>query len=140
MSQSVCVCVFVSVSVCLSVCVCFSVCVCVCVCVSVCQCLCLSVCVSVCVGRVYWSDLSTHKISVSECLSSSSTCTTEDLITDLVDTVDGIAVDTVNQVLYWTDAGRRLIEAVKVPSGPRTVVVWNNLDRPRAITVQSHYG
>ena len=66
-------------------------------------------------------------------------CSTEDVITDLIDTVDAVAVDTVNQLLYWTDTGRRLIEAVKIPSGPRTVIVWNDLDRPRAITVQSDY-
>ena len=61
-------------------------------------------------------------------------------MTDLIDTVDGIAVDTVNHVLYWTDAGRHLIEAMKIPSGPRTVVVWNDLDKPRSITVYSDYG
>ena len=89
-----------------------------------------------CVGHVYWSDISRHKITRSQCLTSS-TSDTKDLVTDLIDTVDGLAVDPVSQVLYWTDAGRQLIEAMKIPSGPRTVVVWDDLDNPRAIAV--HY-
>ena len=97
--------------------------------------MCLYICM--CPGDVFWSDVSARKIFLSQCLNSSSVCTSEPLVSDLIDTVDGIAVDPVNQILYWTDAGRRLIEAIKIPAGPRTVLVWNDLDSPRAIAV--HY-
>jgi len=88
---------------------------------------------------VYWSDIGRHKISYGQCLRGSS-CDAKDLVADLIDTVDGIAVDHANQVLYWTDAGRQLIEVMKIPSGPRSVIVWNNLDSPRAIAVHSDSG
>jgi len=96
---------------------------------------CLSVCLSV--GDVYWSDSKRHSISHSHCLKSSPRCVSEDIVTDLVHTVEGVAIDGLSQVLYWTDAGRRLIEAMKLPSGPRTVLVWQDVDSPRGITV--HY-
>ena len=86
---------------------------------------------------MYWSDIGRHTISRSRCVAGLRCDSEEDLVTDLLDTVDGLAVDAVTQVIYWTDAGRRLIEAMKLPAGPRTVLVWQELDSPRAIAL--HY-
>ena len=86
---------------------------------------------------MYWSDIGRHTISRSRCVAGLRCDSEKDLITDLLDTVDGLAVDELTQVIYWTDAGRRLIEAMKLPAGPRTVLVWEELDSPRAIAL--HY-
>ena len=94
--------------------------------------------VTLCVGDVYWSDVGRQTISRSHCVPGLS-ChhSDEDLVTDLLDTVDGLALDPLSDVIYWTDAGRRLIEAMMLPAGPRTVLVWHQLDSPRAIAL--HY-
>jgi len=88
-------------------------------------------------GYVYWSDVGRQTISRSRCVPGLTCDSEEQLVTDLLDTVDGLAVDEVSQVIYWTDAGRQLIEAMTLPAGPRTVLVWNQLDSPRAIAL--HY-
>ena len=89
---------------------------------------------------MYWSDTERQAISRRRCvpgLGCDPRSGTEDLVTDQVGTVDGLAVDPLSQVLYWTDAERRRIEAMKLPDGPRAVLVWDELDRPRAIAL--HY-
>ena len=89
---------------------------------------------------MFWSDVGTHKLSYCQCLwtESQGRCgEVVDLVSDLgADSeVDGLAMDPVNQRLYWTDAGRRRIEAMRIPAGPRTVLVQQDLDSPRAMTL-----
>ncbi len=47
----------------------------------------------------------------------------------------GLAVDWVTQKLYWTDAGLDRIEVANMDGTLRTLLVWENLDRPRDIIV-----
>ena len=47
----------------------------------------------------------------------------------------GLAVDWVTNKLYWTDAGTDRIEVSNLDGTMRTVVIWENLDRPRDIIV-----
>ena len=89
---------------------------------------------------MYWSDQSLKRISRSQCLTEGTSCQSEPIVTHLVDTVSSLAVDTVTQLLYWVDSGRRRIELMKIPAGPRTVLVWRDLDSPRAITLHHDSG
>lgn len=47
----------------------------------------------------------------------------------------GLAIDWVTNKLYWTDAGTDRIEVSNADGSMRTVLIWENLDRPRDIVV-----
>lgn len=64
-------------------------------------------------------------------------CVVENLIASGLDTVDGLAIDVIGQTLYWTDSSRNHIEVLSLTKHIRTVLVWENLDSPRAIAL--HY-
>lgn len=48
----------------------------------------------------------------------------------------GLAIDWVTNKLYWTDAGTDRIEVANTDGSMRTVLIWENLDRPRDIVVE----
>ncbi|KTG33418.1 hypothetical protein cypCar_00008936, partial [Cyprinus carpio] len=47
----------------------------------------------------------------------------------------GLAIDWLTHKLYWTDAGTDRIEVSNTDGSMRTVLIWENLDRPRDIVV-----
>ncbi len=47
----------------------------------------------------------------------------------------GLAVDWVSKKLYWTDAGTDRIEVSNLDGTMRTVLIWNELEKPRDIIV-----
>jgi hypothetical protein len=83
---------------------------------------------------IYWSDISGDTIQ-SSCLNGS--CAVQNVIDDGLDTVDGIAVDVVGRLLYWTDAVKNHIEVMSLTRNIRSVLIWNDLDSPRGIAL--HY-
>ena len=42
--------------------------------------------------------------------------------------------------IYWTDAGRNSIEVAELDGRNRKVLVWTELESPRAIAVHYHHG
>ena len=48
---------------------------------------------------------------------------------------DGIAVDPISRNLYWTDTGMNRIEVSHLDGTSRRVLISDNLDEPRAITL-----
>uniref|UniRef100_A0A3Q3ETX7 Low density lipoprotein receptor-related protein 4 n=1 Tax=Labrus bergylta TaxID=56723 RepID=A0A3Q3ETX7_9LABR len=50
-------------------------------------------------------------------------------------TTDGLAVDAVGRKIYWTDTGTNRIEVANMDGSMRKVLVWQNLDSPRAIAL-----
>lgn len=48
----------------------------------------------------------------------------------------GLAIDWATNKLYWTDAGTDRIEVANTDGSMRTVLLWENLDRPRDIVVE----
>ena len=55
-------------------------------------------------------------------------------------TTDGLAVDAVSRKIYWTDTGTNRIEAANLDGSMRKVLVWQNLDSPRAIALYHEMG
>jgi hypothetical protein len=56
---------------------------------------------------------------------------------------EGLACDWVNDKIYWTDSETKRIEVSSMPGQPhfhRTVLVWDDLDLPRAIAVAPQDG
>lgn len=55
-------------------------------------------------------------------------------------TTDGLAVDAIGRKLYWTDTGTNRIEVGNLDGSMRKVLVWQNLDSPRAIALYHEMG
>jgi len=55
-------------------------------------------------------------------------------------TTDGLAVDSVGRKIYWTDTGTNRIEVANLNGSMRKVLVWQNLDSPRAIALFHEMG
>lgn len=47
----------------------------------------------------------------------------------------GLAFDWYTNKLYWTDAGTNRIEVANADGSMRTLLVWENIDKPRDIVV-----
>ena len=61
----------------------------------------------------------------------------EAVVRDGLHTPDGLAVDSVGRKLYWTDDGHNRIEVSNLDGSMRSVLIWKDLDKPRAIAL--HY-
>ena len=61
----------------------------------------------------------------------------EDIISNGLDTPDGMAIDSIGRKIYWTDTGLNRIEMANLDGSMRKVLVWERLDKPRAISL--HY-
>lgn len=48
---------------------------------------------------------------------------------------DGIAIDWINEVIFWTDTGSNKIEQAKLDGADQFTILSDNLDEPRDITV-----
>lgn len=55
-------------------------------------------------------------------------------------TTDGLAVDARGRKIYWTDTGTNRIEVANLDGSMRKVLVWQNLDSPRAIALYHEMG
>uniref|UniRef100_A0A452UFD1 Low-density lipoprotein receptor-related protein 4 n=1 Tax=Ursus maritimus TaxID=29073 RepID=A0A452UFD1_URSMA len=87
-------------------------------------------------GKVYWSDSTLHSISRANLDGSQH----EDIITTGLQTTDGLAVDAIGRKVYWTDTGTNRIEVGNLDGSMRKVLVWQNLDSPRAIVLYHEMG
>uniref|UniRef100_A0A8C1TDN1 Low density lipoprotein receptor-related protein 4 n=1 Tax=Cyprinus carpio TaxID=7962 RepID=A0A8C1TDN1_CYPCA len=84
-------------------------------------------------GKVYWSDSTLKKISRANINGTEH----EDIISTGLMTTDGLAVDSVGRKIYWTDTGTNRIEVANLNGSMRKVLVWQNLDSPRAIRIEA---
>uniref|UniRef100_A0A4W3JHK9 Low density lipoprotein receptor-related protein 4 n=1 Tax=Callorhinchus milii TaxID=7868 RepID=A0A4W3JHK9_CALMI len=55
-------------------------------------------------------------------------------------TTDGLAVDAIGRKIYWTDTGTNRIEVANLDGTMRKVLIWQNLDSPRAIALHHDRG
>ena len=55
-------------------------------------------------------------------------------------TTDGLAVDAIGRKIYWTDTGTNRIEVANLDGSMRRVLIWQNLDSPRAIALYNEKG
>ncbi|EEC19315.1 lipophorin receptor, putative [Ixodes scapularis] len=83
--------------------------------------------------EIYYADADRHVVQ---------SCDTEgrhvrDVISFGLDTLGGLAVDSVGRKLYWSDSDRSLIEVSELDGRNRHVLFWKDVDSPRAIAL--HY-
>ena len=64
----------------------------------------------------------------------------ENVIIHGLNTPDGLAIDVTGRKLYWTDTGSGRIEVSDLDGGNRKVLIWQDLDNPRAIALHDSHG
>ena len=52
----------------------------------------------------------------------------------------GIAVDWTTDKLFWTDSGTSRIEVANLDGSMRKVLIWDDLEKPRAIVTHPGQG
>nr|XP_018667004.1 low-density lipoprotein receptor-related protein 4 isoform X1 [Ciona intestinalis] len=86
-------------------------------------------------GYLYWSDIGSHEISRSHLIDPT---VSEVVISSGLDIVEGLAIDAVGRLLYWTDDGRDIISVSTLDGKHKRILINDDLGSPRAITL--HYG
>lgn len=87
-------------------------------------------------GYVYWADTIQDVIM----RSSQNGMHTKQILSESMDTVDSLVIDTIGRKIYWADAGRCSIEVSELDGGIRTVLVWQDLEHPRGIALDYESG
>ncbi|CAD5211098.1 unnamed protein product [Bursaphelenchus okinawaensis] len=101
-------------------------------------------------STVIWSDVAKEKImmckvdnktffgdsDVKDCLSRPDSV----LVGDEIQTPDGLAVDWIHGLLFWTDTGLDRISVLDLTTRKRKVIIDKGLDEPRAIAVDPSAG
>ncbi|KAM4582658.1 low-density lipoprotein receptor-related protein 1-like isoform 1-T1 [Fundulus diaphanus] len=85
---------------------------------------------------IYWVDMGLSTISRAK----RDQTWREDVITNGIGRVEGIAVDWIAGNIYWTDQGFDVIEVARLNGSFRYVVISQGLDKPRAIAVHPEKG
>uniref|UniRef100_A0A8D0H854 LDL receptor related protein 1 n=1 Tax=Sphenodon punctatus TaxID=8508 RepID=A0A8D0H854_SPHPU len=85
---------------------------------------------------IYWVDMGHSTISRAK----RDQTWREDVVTNGIGRVEGIAVDWIAKNIYWTDQGFDVIEVARLNGSFRHVVISQGLDKPRAITVHPEKG
>lgn len=52
----------------------------------------------------------------------------------------GLAIDWIHDKLYWTDSGTSRIEVANLDGTHRKVLLWQNMEKPRAIALHPMEG
>ncbi|KAF3832984.1 hypothetical protein F7725_026649 [Dissostichus mawsoni] len=103
--------------------------------------------------KLYWTDWQSKSIQSADKLTGLGRHMLAENLENLMDihmfhrhretglvTTDGLAVDAVGRKIYWTDTGTNRIEVANLDGSMRKVLVWENLDSPRAIALYNEMG
>ena len=88
-------------------------------------------------ATIFWSDVMNEEIRKAP-LGNGSAVTS--IIKTGLHTPDGIAVDWVNNKIYWTDTGNDNIEVAGLDGLGRLTLISDHLDEPRAIALYPGIG
>ncbi|KAM6424662.1 low-density lipoprotein receptor-related protein 6 isoform 5-T5 [Rhynochetos jubatus] len=90
-------------------------------------------------SKIYWGDAKTDKIeTISRAFMNGSAL--EHVVEFGLDYPEGMAVDWLGKNLYWADTGTNRIEVSKLDGQHRQVLVWKDLDSPRALALDPAEG
>ncbi|XP_075584012.1 low-density lipoprotein receptor-related protein 6 isoform X6 [Pelecanus crispus] len=90
-------------------------------------------------SKIYWGDAKTDKIeTISRAFMNGSAL--EHIVEFGLDYPEGMAVDWLGKNLYWADTGTNRIEVSKLDGQHRQVLVWKDLDSPRALALDPAEG
>ncbi|KAK3090046.1 hypothetical protein FSP39_008801 [Pinctada imbricata] len=89
---------------------------------------------------VYWSDVALEAVYRAPIDANGTAGKSEKILSDNMQTPDGIAVDWMYGNIYWTDTGFNRIEVSKQDGTMRKTLLNSDLDEPRAIAVDPNEG
>ncbi|XP_062539561.1 low-density lipoprotein receptor-related protein 4 [Armigeres subalbatus] len=87
-------------------------------------------------GDVYWADTVEDVIM----RSSQNGMHVKQVLSESMDSVDSLVIDSVGRKIYWADSIRCSIEVSELDGSVRTVLVWHNLIHPRGIALDYDSG
>ena len=88
---------------------------------------------------VYWSDVAHKKISRTQLINGTKG-NKQEIIKSNIDVSDGIAIDWIHDLLYWTDTGMNTVMVSNLDGSKRATVVSTDLDEPRGIALDPKNG
>uniref|UniRef100_A0A674DIC2 EGF-like domain-containing protein n=1 Tax=Salmo trutta TaxID=8032 RepID=A0A674DIC2_SALTR len=96
-------------------------------------------------GLVYWSDVSEEAIKRTTFNQSGSgaaavAAAAQTVVVSGLASPDGLACDWLGRKLYWTDSETNRIEVAELDGSLRRVLFWQDLDQPRAISLDPGRG
>ncbi len=62
------------------------------------------------------------------------------MLIDFLSFLGGVAVDWIHDKLFWTDSGTSRIEVSNLDGSMRKVLIWEDLEKPRAIVTNPQQG
>ncbi|XP_048463853.1 low-density lipoprotein receptor-related protein 6-like [Rhincodon typus] len=86
---------------------------------------------------VYWTDVSEEAIKL---IFLNQTGNSQNVVISGLVSPDGLACDWLGKKLYWTDSETNRIEVANLDGSMRKVLFWQDLDQPRAITLDPARG
>ncbi|XP_071477659.1 low-density lipoprotein receptor-related protein 8-like [Diadema antillarum] len=89
-------------------------------------------------NTLFWSDVRMEHLAKTQLLSENAIAA--EIVTTSVKTSDGIAVDWINKLLYWTDTGLDQIGVSNFDGSKKALLITTGLDEPRAIAVDPESG
>ena len=84
----------------------------------------------------YWSDINLHVIK----RMNMSSGIIEDIITDDLGSVDGLAVEWESNLIYWSDYSNSRIEVASLDGTNRKLLFIEKVDKPRGIALYPKKG
>ncbi|XP_052860473.1 low-density lipoprotein receptor-related protein 4-like [Anopheles cruzii] len=88
-------------------------------------------------GEVYWADTIEDVIM----RSTPDGMRIKQIYSESMTSVDGLVLDSIGRKLYWTDAGRKVLEVSDLDGdGSRSALVWRDLEQPRGIALDYDSG
>ena len=85
---------------------------------------------------VYWSDINRHVIQRMDL----ETGETDDIITDDLGVVDGLAVEWESNLIYWTDYSKHRVEVASLSGSLRKLLFTEEVEHPRGIALYPKKG
>ncbi|XP_072048536.1 low-density lipoprotein receptor-related protein 5-like [Amphiura filiformis] len=85
--------------------------------------------------KLYWTDITRGTINRANLDG-----TNEEVLFSFLSIPEGLAIDSVHRVMYWVDSGPAIIEKANLNGTGRTTIINTDIERPRAIVVDSTAG
>ncbi|XP_047660030.1 low-density lipoprotein receptor-related protein 6-like [Tachysurus fulvidraco] len=89
-------------------------------------------------GLIYWSDVSEEAIK--RAVFNGSGSGAQSTVVSGLASPDGLACDWLGSKLYWTDSETNRVEVAELDGTLRKVLFWQDLDQPRAISLDPSRG
>ncbi|UYV76347.1 LRP8, partial [Cordylochernes scorpioides] len=86
-------------------------------------------------GLVFWSDITADRVRSAPLHPTGDPQEVRDLASSGLVSPGGLAVDWSGDLIFWTDSGMARLEVSRLDGSARRVLVWRDVEKPRAVAV-----